>query len=81
MMATNPDNKTYLGLGPPWKIPETTLDGRYLIASEGMLRFVNRAEHNETSEFVKTLRILQRYEWSAEMKKHDWFDVELVDDV
>lgn len=71
-MATNPDNKDFKGYGS---------DEAYLIATEGMLRFVNRPEHNETSEFVKMLRILQRYEWSAEMKKHDWFDVELVDDV
>lgn len=75
MMATNPDNKDYDGYGS---------DKAFLTGTEGMLRFVKRTPEGETDDkpkIVRVIHILQRYEWSAQMKKFDWFDVELVDDV
>lgn len=78
-MTTNPDNKDYIGLGPQYKQPGTTLDGRYLVPEKGMLRFVERAVSDPEQERPK-LRILQRYEWSSTEGKFDWYDIELVTD-
>lgn len=68
-MNENPDNYSYLGLGPQ----------RHLIPTNGMLRFVERRETNvpEGSQ-VKVRFILQQYQWSAKEGDFDWYDVPLV---
>ena len=45
--------------------------------SPGALRFVKRkvADYDQT----KTLRILQRYEWSVAEKDWGWYDIPLID--
>lgn len=43
-----------------------------LIPVEGDLRFI------ETETPDGTRRILQRYEWSAHLKDHRWFDIHLA---
>ena len=67
-MATNPDIKDYEGFG---NHDESQMP--YLPAQAGMLRFVERTDMEKGS-----VRILQRYEWSHEEAKHDWYDVPLV---
>lgn len=44
-------------------------DSAYLAPQQGMLRFVERDGK----------KLLQRYEWSYQLKKHDWFDVPLFE--
>lgn len=87
-MNENPDNDSYLGLGPQRKMMgedkegnpiELALDQRHLIPTNGMLRFVERRETNvpEGSQ-VRVRFILQQYQWSAEEGDFDWYDVPLV---
>ena len=86
----NPDNKTYLGLGPQSKQvgsdgEELSLDSRYLVPSTGMLRFVERGVPTENAQqsfprdenVLKRVRILQQYQWSTEAG-FDWYDIPLV---
>lgn len=77
-MSDNPDNKTYLGLGPQYKQEGTTLDGRYLIPSQGMLRFVEREVMDEASGLAGVHRILQQWQWCAETGEFNWYDIPLV---
>ncbi len=67
-MTVNPDNKDYMG-----KVA-------FLKPTEGMLRFVNGAVPTENEHVMKKARILQRYEWSAELRRHDWFEVPMFED-
>ena len=64
-MAENPDRKN--------------INPDVFIAAEGDLRFVEREVEmtGVESKVMKTLRILQRYEWSIELKDFGWFDVPL----
>ena len=60
----NPDTQAVEGIGAI---------NPYLTPSPGALRFVERGieEHG----VPKRVRILQVYEWSFTLKRHDWFDV------
>ena len=42
---------------------------------QGDLRFIERAEHNKTEEYVKTARILQQYQWIQKESVFDWYDI------
>lgn len=81
-MNENPDNANYLGLGPQSVEPETMLDSRYLIPTQGVLRFIKRSVPmpESTDGMMTTRRILQQYQWSAEEGAFDWYDVPLVDE-
>ncbi len=48
---------------------------KYLCPATGMLRFVYIDEGK-----IGPSRILQRYEWSQTLNKHDWFDVGMFDE-
>jgi len=51
------------------------------LPSAGDLRFVKRAGDPALfEEKGRTLRILQRFEWSNTEKKLDWFDVPLKEE-
>ena len=63
LVPTNPDNKDFMGAD------------RYLVPTEGRLRWVERLDAHGEPE-----RVLQRFEWSHSLKDRDWFDVELYDD-
>lgn len=74
-MSENPDNQTYLGLGPQSKIvtddgEELDMDSRYLGAVQHQLRFIKRDGS----------AVLQQYQWSQELGRFDWFDIPLVDE-
>lgn len=76
-MSENPDHKDYVGLGTQGKIPETTLDSRYLTPTQGMLRFVEKEVDNYGTP-AKAL-ILQQYQYSANDNGFNWYDVPLVE--
>lgn len=67
-MAINPDWKDFMG-------PDA-----FIAPNAGMLRFVEREPVGETEPSGRKLRILQRYEWSNQLKAFDWFDVVLFDE-
>jgi len=79
-MAENPNNNDYMGLGPQTKVPNTNMDSRYLIPSNGMLRFVKRNVPTENPDVMEKTCILQEYGYSQILGESDWFDVPLVED-
>jgi hypothetical protein len=50
---------------PDWR--DHHADKAFLDTQSGTLRFIERNQE----------RILQRYEWSGQLVKYDWFDVPL----
>lgn len=88
-MAENPDNKNYVDLGPQCKqqvrseetgeMVELSLDQRYLIPTQGMLRFIEREVMIEGTEVPKRVRILQQHQWCMETGEFGWYDIPLVD--
>ena len=85
-MSENPDNKHYFGLGEQQKMRSEedgeplAIDQRYLVPTQGQLRFVVRAESQLPQGIVKDVRILQQYQWCAEEGAFDWYDIPLVDE-
>ena len=77
-MTENPDNKDYVGLGPQTKTPETNMNSRYLIATPGMLRFVNKIVDNHGTP--AKARVLQQYQWSHTNGNYSWYDIPLVEE-
>lgn len=88
-MSTNPDNSDYQGLGPQSKKkvkdPDTgeevelDMPQRYLVPMPGMLRFVTRGVPTENPQVLKSVRILQQYQWCREAGDHGWYDIPLVE--
>jgi hypothetical protein len=72
-MSENPNNIEYQGL----TAPSDELGVAFLIPTQGMMRFVERAEPM-SSKTVKVVRILQQYQWSAKLGGFDWFDLPCI---
>lgn len=82
MSKENPDNGSYLGLGPQAYVKDadgndTNIQERYLIPVAGMLRFVkvkdpDGPDHGECR--------LEQFQWSSEDGKHDWYEIPLVEE-
>lgn len=69
MKQENPDNIIYEGM--------TTEDTAVLVPTPGMLRFVIRKVHEDGT----TQRILQQFQWSAQDRRQDWYDVPCLDEI
>lgn len=79
----NPDMRNYVGFGSQRKVQDKDgndmmMDARYLIATDGMLRFIVRETATENPKHTAQLRILQQYQWCGEVGKFDWYDIPLV---
>ena len=76
-MNENQDNDSIIGLGPQYQ--ECGMDGRHLIPTQGMLRFIKRADPDDDGDIVKMVCNLQQYQWGAEKGDFDWYDIPLVE--